>query len=109
VNAVAAQRASGIMALDRVASKSAVVVADVETTTSPVSGKEMRYSAKDKNVEVVTSKLQDERITPWASVSPAAKLKILERELAAGGDRKAIARVAREAGLTDFADSIEKR
>jgi hypothetical protein len=109
VNAVAAQRASGITALDRVASKAAVVVADVETTTSPVSGKEMRYSAKDKNVQVVNSKLQDERVTPWASVSPAAKLKILETELAAGGDRKVIARVAREAGLTDFADSIEKR
>src|SRR6266851_1212100 len=104
VNAVAEQRASGIMAFDRVASKSAAVVADVvETTTSPVSGKEMRYSARDKKVQVVTSKLQDERITPWASVSPAAKLKILETELAAGGDRKAIARVAREAGLTDFA------
>ncbi len=108
VNAVAAQRASGIGTFDRVASKSAVVAADVETTTSPVSGKEMRYSAKDKNVQAVTSKLQDERITPWASVSPAAKLKILETELTAGGDRKVIARVAREAGLTDFADSIEK-
>jgi hypothetical protein len=109
VNAVATQGASGIAAFDRVASKAAVVVPDVETTTSPISGKEMRYSANDKNVQVVTSKLQDERVTPWASVSPAAKRKILEAELAAGGDRKVIARVAREAGLTDFADSIEKR
>jgi hypothetical protein len=110
LNAVAERKASGVMALDRAVAKSAVTVADVETTTSPVSGKEMRYSAKDKNVRiVVTSKLQDEQITPWSSVSPEAKLKILEAELAAGGDKKVIARVAREAGLTDFANSIEKR
>jgi hypothetical protein len=68
----------------------------------------MRYSAKDKDVRIVTSQLQDETITPWASVTPAAKLKILEAELAAGGDKKVIARVAREAGLTAFAESIEK-
>jgi hypothetical protein len=36
-------------------------------------------------------------------------LKILEAELAAGADKKTVARVAREAGLTEFADSIEKR
>jgi hypothetical protein len=98
-------------AMDQVpAEKKAAVTADEETTTSPISGKEMRYSAKDKNVqEVVTSKLQDAQLTPWASVSPAAKRKILEAELAAGGDRKLIARVAREAGLIEFADSIEKR
>ena len=110
VNAVAERKASGAVAVDRVNAKFANVVADVETTTSPVSGKEMRYSAKDKNVQVVTaSKLQDEQITPWPSVSRDAKLKILEAELAAGGDRKVIARIAREAGLTDFADLIEKR
>ena len=92
------------------AEKKTVATADEETTTSPISGKEMRYSAKDKNVqEVVTSKLQDAQLTPWASVSPAAKLKILQTELAAGGDKKVIARVAREAGLFEFADSIEKR
>jgi hypothetical protein len=98
-------------AMDQVrAEKKAAVSADEETTTSPISGKEMRYSAKDNNVqEVVTSKLQDAQLTPWASVSPAAKRKILEAELAAGGDRKLIARVAREAGLIEFADSIEKR
>ncbi|MDQ6799974.1 MAG: hypothetical protein M3041_03970 [Acidobacteriota bacterium] len=97
------------VAMERV-EKKAATTADVETTTSPISGKEMRYFAKDKNVQVVvTSKLHDEQITPWASVSPAAKQKILEVELAAGGDRKAIARVAREAGLTEFADSIEQR
>ena len=93
------------MAMDRIEKKAAIE----EITTSPVSGKEMRYSAKDKNAQVVTSKLQDEKITPWASVSPAAKRKILEAELAAGGDKKVIARVAREAGLIEFADSIEKR
>src|SRR5205823_15099487 len=100
--------ANGIMAMDRVEKKAAITGYE-EITTSPVSGKEMRYSAKDKNAQVVTSKLQDEKITPWASVSPAAKLKILEAELAAGGDKKVIARVAREAGLIEFADSIEKR
>jgi hypothetical protein len=104
----AASRANGIMAMDRVEKKAEMIAAAVETTTSPVSGKEMRYSAKDKNAQIVTSKLQDEKITPWASVSPAAKLKILEAELAAGGDKKVIARVAREAGLTAFAESIEK-
>jgi hypothetical protein len=110
VNAMAERKASGAVAMDRVDAKFANVVADVETTTSPVSGKEMRYSAKDKNVQVVaTSKLQDEQITPWSSVSAEAKLKILQTELAAGGDKKVIARVAREAGLTDFANLIEKR
>jgi hypothetical protein len=99
---------SGNVAMDRV-EKKAAMTADAETTLSPVSGKEMRYSAKDKNVQIVTSKLRDERITPWASVSPAAKLKILETELAAGADKKVIARLAREAGLTVFAESIEKR
>jgi len=106
INVPAASRsANGIMAMDRIEKKAAIE----EITTSPVSGKEMRYSAKDKIAQVVTSKLQDEKITPWASVSPAAKRKILEAELAAGADKKLIARVAREAGLIEFADSIEKR
>ena len=108
-NAVAGGRADGVAAMDEVrAEKKALMTADVETTTSPVSGNEMRYSAKDKNVQVITTKLRDAQITPWASVSPAAKQKILELELAAGGDKKVIARVAREAGLVAFADSIEK-
>ena len=110
------ERAANAVALDRAEEKSAaktgIVMPEVETTTSPVSGNEMRYFAKDKNVEVITSKkLQDEQkqITPWASVSPAAKQKILEAELAAGADKKVVARIAREAGLTDFANSIERR
>ena len=107
---ITVSKAAPNVAMDQVrAEKKMAARADEETTTSPVSGKEMRYTAKDKNVEIVTSKLSDEKLTPWSSVSPDAKQKILEAELAAGGDRKVIARIAREAGLIKFADSIEKR
>ena len=96
-------------AMDRAEQKSALV-ADVEVTTiSPVSGKEMHYSSSKKNVEALREKVQNEKVTPWSEVSREAKLKILQSELAAGADKAVVARVAREAGLNAFADSIEKR
>ncbi|HYS54021.1 MAG TPA: hypothetical protein VER58_09705 [Thermoanaerobaculia bacterium] len=100
-NAVAA------VAMDRVEQKSALVEDNEVITTSPVSGKEMRYSANKNSTVVLNKKLQDAKLTPWAKVPPAAKLKILQSELAAGADKAAVARVAREAGLNAFADSIK--
>jgi len=73
-----------------------------------VSGKEMHYSTRKDSAEVLKKKLEDAKVTPWAEVPPAAKLKILKSELAAGADKAAVAKVAREAGLNAFADSIEK-
>jgi hypothetical protein len=117
--------ASGLV-LDRVdQQKSAAAkkeALDGELTTSPVSGKEMFYSSRDKKLEVLAvspkfanatrkvdyDEAKDRKLVPWAKVSRETKLKILEAELAAGGDKKTIARVAREAGLKEFADSIEK-
>ena len=95
--------------MDRAEQKSALV-ADVEVTTiSPVSGKEIHNSSGKKNVGTLREKVQNEKVTPWSEVSPESKLKILQSELAAGADKAVVARVAREAGLNVFADSIEKR
>jgi len=89
----------------------------VVMTTSPVSGKQMTYATRDSRVTVIDeeatrNRLADKtnvKLTPWAELPRETKLKILETELARGGDRKVIARVAREAGLNEFADSIERR
>lgn len=86
-------------------------------TTSPVSGKQMTYATRDDRVTALDEETTRNRVaektnlklTPWAELPRETKLKILEAELARGGDRKVIARVAREAGLNEFADSIEKR
>jgi hypothetical protein len=101
-NTVAAARASGAaVAFDRVEPESQV-------TTSPVSGKEVRYSATANKVEVVEPKARNEKTTEWKDLPRDVKLKILQTELANGGDKKKIAKLAREAGLNEFADSIEK-
>ncbi len=89
----------------------------VVMTTSPVSGKQMTYATRENRVAVVDEEATrnsvaekiNVKLTPWAELPRETKLKILEAELARGGDRKVIARVAREAGLNEFADSIEKR
>ena len=66
-----------------------------QTTTSPISGKRYGFA--------------DVRLTPWKEVPREVKIRILKDELASGADPKEVARVAREAGLDDFADSIEKK
>ncbi|HEX9494045.1 MAG TPA: hypothetical protein VGA33_12330 [Thermoanaerobaculia bacterium] len=89
----------------------------VVMTISPVSGKQMTYATRENRVAVVDEEATrnsvaekiNVKLTPWAELPRETKLKILEAELAGGGDRKVIARVAREAGLNEFADSIEKR
>jgi type IV secretory pathway VirB10-like protein len=47
-------------------------------------------------------------VVPWKNASRETKIKILKEELARGADPKEVARVAREAGLDEFADSLEK-
>jgi hypothetical protein len=97
---------------------------DAQLTTSPVSGKNMLHVLGKTSGEIVGARQiaptvwevdrdsaleRDFKMTPWKEMSPEAKQKILEAELARGADPKEIARRAREAGLIEFADSIEKK
>ena len=49
------------------------------------------------------------KLTSWRDTSRETKIQILKEELARGAEPGEVARVAREAGLNDFADSIEKK
>ncbi len=97
-----------------------------EMTTSPISGKVMVWTPSEGQIDgarrldqsnvyelepnAATIHLDDRRLKliAWKDASPQAKAAILSAELARGGDRQAIARAAREAGLNELADSIEK-
>jgi len=76
-----------------------------EMTTSPISGKVMVHAGNDV-YDVPSS--TNVRLIPWKDTSRETKIAILKTELARGGDREAIARAAREAGLNELADSIER-
>src|SRR5712691_1169058 len=88
-----------------------------EVTTSPISGKIMMRSATpidrarrlDKTDVYELDSIAGSKVVPWKDASPRTKAAILQAELAAGGDPKAIARAAREAGLEELANSIEKQ
>ena len=81
------------VAADRAATKS-MEEAKSEMTRSPISGNVMGVAGGT--------------VVPWKDASRETKIKILKEELAHGADPKEVARVAREAGLSEFADSIEK-
>ena len=49
------------------------------------------------------------KLTSWRDTSRETKIRILKEELARGAEPGEVARVAREAGLNEFADSIEKK
>jgi hypothetical protein len=111
----------------RTAALSSVSIIEPEMTTSPISGKVVVWSPSDGQIDgarrvdqanvyelepnAATIHLDDRRLKliAWKDVSRQAKAAILSAELARGGDPQAIARVAREAGLNDLADSIEKQ
>jgi len=80
-------------------------VAPPEITNSPISGKLM---VRDGSRVYDAPKNANVRSVPWKDASRETKIEILKAELARGADPKAVARAAREAGLNEFADSIEK-
>ena len=90
VAAPAAEAITVNAAADRAMTKSIVT----QSAQSPISGNVMG----DAGAPVV----------PWKDASRETKIKILKEELARGADPKEVARVAREAGLDAFADSVEK-
>jgi len=77
-----------------------------EVTTSPISGKVM---AREGTRVLDATSLKDVKLTAWKDTSRETKIQILKAELARGAEPGEVARVAREAGLDEFADSIEKK
>jgi hypothetical protein len=77
-----------------------------EVTTSPISGKVM---AREGKRVLNAASLQNVKLTAWKDTSRETKIEILKAELARGAEPGEVARVAREAGLDEFADSIEKK
>lgn len=77
-----------------------------EVTTSPISGKVM---AREGTRVLDATSLKDVKLTEWKNASRETKIEILKAELARGAEPGEVARVAREAGLNEFADSIEKK
>ena len=97
--AVAAPSAAAMPAVADAVDRSAMKtmeeqVVRTEATRSPISGNVMGSAGAP--------------VVPWKDASRETKIKILKDELARGADPKEVARVAREAGLDAFADSIEK-
>jgi len=98
------------------ASKSAVAAgapaaaSKTEATRSPISGKVMVVSGGVLDaVAQAQAPAREEALKKWKDVSAEAKIQILKEELARGAEPGEVARVAREAGLNEFADSIEKK
>lgn len=82
------------------------VAVQMEMTTSPISGKAM--VREGKNVYDAPAKT-NLTLVAWKDASRETKIEILKTELARGADPQAVARAARDAGLNEFADSIQKR
>jgi hypothetical protein len=91
--------AARTMAMDR------TETVPVEMTTSPISGKAMVRAGTNVYDAPPKTNLN---LIPWKDASRETKLEILKTELARGADPQAVSRVARDAGLNEFADSIEK-
>lgn len=77
-----------------------------EITISPISGKAM---AREGTRVQDAASMQNAKLTSWKDTSRETKIEILKAELARGAEPGEVARVAREAGLNEFADSIEKK
>jgi hypothetical protein len=78
-----------------------------EVTTSPISGKVMAREGTRVLLDAAAPK--NVKLTAWKDTSRETKIEILKAELARGAEPGEVARVAREAGLDEFADSIEKK
>jgi hypothetical protein len=98
-----------VVAMDKVAQTAAAPAAanavKGEVTTSPVSGKVM---AREGTRVFDAASAKNVKLTAWKDTSRETKIEILKAELARGAEPGEVARVAREAGLDEFADSIEK-
>ena len=77
-------------------------------TRSPVSGK-LLVASPTAVMDAAKEPAREENVKKWKDVSPETKIQILKEELARGADPEEVARVAREAGLNEFADSIDKK
>ena len=96
-------------AMSKVAAAAAPAVANAvaeEVTTSPISGKVM---AREGARVLDAGSAPNVKLTSWRDTSRETKIQILKEELARGAEPGEVARVAREAGLNDFAHSIEKK
>ena len=81
-----------------------------EATRSPISGRVMVVSGGVLDAAAqAQAPAREEALKKWKDVSAEAKIQILKDELARGAEPGEVARVAREAGLNEFADSIEKK
>jgi hypothetical protein len=92
--AVAAPAAEAMPAVTVAADRAMTKSIAAEEAKSPISGNVMGVAGAP--------------VVPWKDASRETKIKILKEELARGADPKEVARVAREAGLNEFADSLEK-
>jgi hypothetical protein len=79
-----------------------------EATRSPISGKLMVVRGAAV-MDAVSVPAREETLKKWKDTSAETKIQILKEELARGAEPGEVARVAREAGLNEFADSIEKK
>jgi len=79
-----------------------------EATRSPISGKLMVVRGAAV-MDASTVPAREEMLKKWKDTSAETKIQILKEELARGAEPGEVARVAREAGLNEFADSIEKK
>ncbi len=93
-------RTAGMLA----ANSSVTSLYEIEATTATI---RLRY--RDDGVEkAVDRTVTRAEVRPWSAASRRTKAAILTAEWARGGDVRAIARAAREAGLDDLADAVEK-
>ena len=97
-------------ALSRVAGAAAAPAAEnaakEESTISPIS-REVMTSEGTRVLD--SASVAKAKLTSWRDTSRETKIRILKEELARGAEPGEVARVAREAGLDEFADSIEKK
>ena len=79
-----------------------------EATRSPVSGKLLVVRGQSV-MDAAALPAREEMLKKWKDTSAETKIQILKEELARGAEPGEVARVAREAGLNEFADSIERK
>ena len=108
VRNVAAQAAPARAASTVAAAAPPVSEVKTEATRSPVSGKVMVVRGTEV-LDAASLPAREETLKKWKDISREAKIQILKAELARGAEPGEVARVAREAGLDEFADSIEKK
>jgi hypothetical protein len=87
----------------RVAAGSRTSVYEMEAPSAAI-GAHYRQNGVEKSIQRSVR-----NVVPWSSASRRTKAAVLAAEWERGGDASLIARLAREAGLDQLADSVEKR